>query len=335
MKRAFVLLAIVCGLVLHANAESVATYRARLQRAEVALRPQAPRAKASAVLKSLAKTTTLQRSDGDQQTADGAEWSRRAASFSATPTGEQVARAHEAVAARLQALDEWTRGDFAPADENHDDAQGVVRQLEASGQIRIGPTWTQLAWARFLAWGADVLKRLFGGAAIGMPSGIGAAAYWLFWGVLAVFVALIGWFLLRAVANYRTRSGAKRKIIPEGENADLLIYGPDELKARARRFAQAGDFREALRHQYVAMLLQFDARGAWRYDPRRTNWEMVAQLRGAPRSETQSLAAPMSDLTRCFDRVRYGNAPFDADAWSNFERDSAQLERQLPTASAA
>ncbi|HEX8465660.1 MAG TPA: DUF4129 domain-containing protein, partial [Abditibacterium sp.] len=112
----------------------------------------------------------------------------------------------------------------------------------------------------------------------------------------------------------------------EGEDAQLLLLPPDELRLRAEEYAARGEFREALRHRYLALLLQLDARGVWRYDARRTNWEHIAGLR---RSESKTaLVAPLSDLTRRFDRVRYGGAPCDQGQWADFNSDTQNLENQ-------
>lgn len=67
-------------------------------------------------------------------------------------------------------------------------------------------------------------------------------------------------------------------------------------------------------------------RGAWRYDTRRTNWEHIAILQNSPNAP---LAAPMSDLTRRFDRVRYGGADCTNADWQRFESDALAVEGKL------
>ena len=151
----------------------------------------------------------------------------------------------------------------------------------------------------------------------------------VFWAIIASLLA----FLL--VAAYRVfaaniRWGGRRKKKEddefEGEDAELLSLPPDELGDRAAQFARDGNFREALRHRYIALLLRLDGRGVWRYDTRRTNWEHIAALRRGAAQSGAGIVAPLSDLTRRFDRVRYGSAPCDQNDWQQFERDATDLE---------
>ena len=111
----------------------------------------------------------------------------------------------------------------------------------------------------------------------------------------------------------------------EGEDQALLRLPPDELLDRAQAFASQNNFREALRHRYLSLLLLLDARGVWRYDRRRTNWEHIARLKSS--NAAQSGVQSLSDLTLRFDRVRYGNESCDQNAWLQFDQDaSATLE---------
>jgi hypothetical protein len=110
----------------------------------------------------------------------------------------------------------------------------------------------------------------------------------------------------------------------QGEDAELLLLPPEELRQRAEGFAANGDYRQALRHLYLSLLLQLDSRGVWRYDTRRTNWEHIRALRRSPQSA--ALIEPLSDITRRFDRVRYGDAACDAGEWNRFATDVDQVE---------
>ncbi|RYG00254.1 MAG: DUF4129 domain-containing protein, partial [Caulobacteraceae bacterium] len=123
------------------------------------------------------------------------------------------------------------------------------------------------------------------------------------------------------------RRSVKRDAVLEGEDAELLLLPPEELRSRADIYASQGNYREALRHRYLALLLQLDSRGVWRYDTHRTNWEHIAGLR---RHENQgTLVAPLSALTRRFDRVRYGGATCDSDQWTEFDADARAFEAQI------
>ena len=215
-----------------------------------------------------------------------------------------------------------------------------------SGVIRTGPTAFQKWWDGVKKSFFDAIERFFRWLSGSLPTASPGSVpsvdpLWIkgfFYLVLAALVGAIGYFLIRPLSVYLSlnwgrwrffwrRAEARHNIEFTGEDAELLQMPPDELRDRARAFAAQGNFREALRHLYIRLLLQLDARGVWRYDTRRTNWEHVSALRQNPAHS--SLARPLSDLTRRFDRVRYGNAPCSDAEWQRFERDAMAVENSL------
>lgn len=309
---------------------SVGQYRALLQSAAQQLKQmetQAPRHPAP-VLKTLATPYTVRRADGATQTVHSSTPGMAGGRLTQSATRQTVQEAHTAVLTRLKALDAWERSRYVPAD-----AQAIVTQLEGSGQIRTGPTWIEQSWAnfykaiteafkRFLEWFSDLFPS-------GGPSNIPEIdPTWIrivfFISVIALLAA-IGYLIWQIIGN-------RRKNQPQGafafspEDAELLALPPDELRTRASRFAAEGNFREALRHLYIALLLNLDEREVWRYDARRTNWEHITALE---KSATHHiLVAPLADITHRFDRVRYGNADCTQQDWSVFERDVNRVEAQ-------
>ncbi len=297
-------------------------------------------------LQNRAKDYIIKREDGTTQKATSGEWDRRAIESKGNAPKADVRAMRESLEQRRAALDDWTRRDadgryFAGAD-----VQTRIRQLERTGVIRTGPTATQVWWDGVKKWFFKTIENFFGWLSRSLPSAPTGSVpsidpLWIkgfFYLILAALVGAIGYFLVRPLALYLSlhwdgwhffgrRSTARRQVEFTGEDAELLQMPPDELLERARAFAAQGNFREALRHVYIRLLLQLDARGVWRYDTRRTNWEHVAALRQNPAH--QPLARPLSDLTRRFDRVRYGNAPCSDAEWQRFERDAMAVESSL------
>jgi hypothetical protein len=313
---------------------SVEAYRADLKGAISQLKriESRPPRRIRPVLQRLAKTERVQRRDGETQIARGDEWSRRAQSASSSASRREVEATRHALEVRLRALDEWSTSAYAPAD-----AQAIVRQLAGSGQIRTGPTWWQqrmadyrnwlrTSWTNFLKW----MSGLFPAASPAQSPKIDLRWIQGFF-YLSVFALLfvLAFLVWRAVGGRLGRRSTRRRVLAEGEDAELLLLPPDELRERARRFAEAGDFREALRHLYISLLLTLDARGVWRYDARRTNWEHIRALRSDV--SRANLIAPLSNVTRVFDRVRYGNADFLGDDWTRFENEVQHVESQTLT----
>ncbi len=342
---------------------SVAQYRAQRVKARDDLAALAKRSgggarDATKIFKSLDKPQIVRRADGATQKADGTRWSSLAAgvvpaSAAVAPSNfglpanetfdvaalqraeiKQFERALDAEIAEVDAWNARTDGAYyQPVD-----AGAIIKQLEKSGQIRTGPTWLQARIEAIKQWFSDTLSKFFDW--IGSlfppltPSTGSALPYfgWLIYVFWAVVAALLAFLLVAAYRVFaaNVRFGGRRKKKDEaqleGEDAELLLLPPDELGARAAQFAREGNFREALRHRYIALLLRLDGRGVWRYDTRRTNWEHIAALRRGAAVANGEMVAPLSDLTRRFDRVRYGSAPCDADDWQRFERDATALE---------
>jgi hypothetical protein len=340
---------------------SIKAYRAQLEKAANALRTmetQPPR-HLDKVLTPLDKTYILKRADGETQTVYGDEWQRRVDELTpnaATNSGKttkpqaatraQVRAARRAVEQRLRALDAWDRPPetaYRPATN----AGVIIRQLENTGQIRTTPTASQQFWADVARWVGETLEKFFAwlGSLFPNPSPNRSAPpkideRWLnalFSLSVIALLGVVGYLTWRAIGGRWRRETSRATAHFDGEDAELLLLPPDELTERARKFAEQGNFREALRHLYVALLLNLDRNGVWRYDARRTNWEHIADLQRsiATQSTLGALQRPaveiLADLTRRFDRVRYGNAPCSFEDWTRFAHDVEQLRAQLGT----
>ena len=305
---------------------SAAEYRAELQQAEAALRrsENQPSRPLPAILRKLTKTRVVRRADGATQQARGEEWKRRADDAGANATRAQMREAIQAVRTRLRALDEWTRTIYAPAD-----ATTIMRQLEQSGEIRTGPTRWQQLQADFGKWLRNVWRSLTGWIGRSLPSSApnpNMNLVRLFFVACAVALLSVLVFLAwRALSKRWAQEAATRPMsLLDNEDIELLQLPADELRERARQFAQAGNFREALRHLYIALLRHLDTQGIWRYNARQTNWEHIAALSST--AVAGRLVPPLSDVTRRFDRVRYGNGRCTNEDWLRFATDVEAIE---------
>ena len=332
-----------------------AKYRATLESAQSQLEKmesgKTSRKGLEALLKSLARPQRLRvrRSDGATQMAGTDQWDRLVMGLqgdSTTPNRAapvkrvDVTQARRAVDERLRALVEWMqprgKGFYQAAQ-----AQKIVRDLENTSQIRTEPMAWQSGWASFKAMLSRLIERLgkalFGTVKRTTPTGkMNIDDRWikfLFYSTVLSLLGVVGWLLWRHLGGRWGREGARRDVrFVGGEDADLLVLPQGELRTRAQRFADEGNFREAVRHRFIALLLCLDERAVWRYDARRTNWEHIGALRrgmstlASTHGVAQGLIEPLSNLTRRFDRVRYGNAQASRDDWNLFDRDAAALE---------
>jgi len=307
---------------------SVDQYRALLQSTAKQLKQmetQGPRLPAP-VLKTLATPYTVRRADGVSQTVLNSTPGLGSGRYSGRVTRQTVQETHTAVLTQLSALDAWDASQYTPAD-----AQAIVAQLEGSGQIRTGPTWIEQAWANFYKALNDAFKRFLKWFGDLFPSGSPGEMpeidpSWIrvvFYISVIALLAAIAYLIWQIIGNRRSKQ-------PQGafafspEDAELLALPPNELRARAARFAADGNYREALRHLYIALLLNLDEREVWHYDARRTNWEHINALKKNPTHNF--LVTPLADITHRFDRVRYGNADCTQQDWTVFERDVDSVE---------
>jgi len=324
---------------------SAPAYRALLQGALDGLKKveKRPPVNATTLLAPLNTSLTVKRDDGASQIVHGDEWSRLLSGVYGTNAAKMTRPEARDLEARLKghlgALDDWTRkrnGAYYAAF----DAQKVVRDAVSSGQIRIAPPAFQQwlagaqdalsnAWSNFWKW----VGSLFPTPKTPAPSASAPDLSWMwifFWALLAGLLGLLIFLAVRALSggSFSFWGIGKRRPKSEDElrdeDAALFQLAPDELRDRADAYAASGNFREALRHRFISVLVLLDARGTWRYEIRRTNWEHIAGLR---RDESKRpLVAPLSDLTRAFDRVRYGGAPCDEDGWQEFQSGVREVE---------
>jgi hypothetical protein len=302
----------------------VAAYQKQMRTLESALSQPSPTI--AAVKRAMPSVGTLRRSDSATQAVSNEQWNRALGQKRLSRRGTKIMR--ESVALRRTSLQAWLRNDYQPAN-----AKSIIAQLQSEGQIRVGPTAVQQWMIDMGRWWRDLLERIgkwFSGRTPNMPNVKTPQIdpKWLtffFYSCVFSLLAVVIYFVWKALGG---RSGRRvvrsEERVLEGEDAELLKLPSDELFARATNFAQTQNFREAVRHRFIATLVRFDERALWRYDTRRTNREHIALLRNdAARS---SLASPLESLARRFDRVRYGNSAVSASDWARFERDADALE---------
>lgn len=144
---------------------------------------------------------------------------------------------------------------------------------------------------------------------------------------MAYLVVIVAITTLLAVAFVRALLRARRAEAlvdvapaPEPQRPSALplrVASAGEIYARALDAYARGDFRAALYGLYAALLRRLDERGEVRLDPAFTAGDYVRQC-GPP-----ELRAPLRDVTREVERVRFGGAQATADA---FERLRARIE---------
>ncbi|MEO6907594.1 MAG: DUF4129 domain-containing protein [Abditibacteriaceae bacterium] len=212
-------------------------------------------------------------------------------------------------------------------------APRTIHQMSTSGQIQTAPTSLQLWWWNLMRqlrqwWYAfwNWLESLFPTPKPAVP----ATETSYLWLKVLFISALILALLAALLLVWRAFKNRPKPIPDETEMGDeeLFLLPPEELRQRAARFANEGNYREALRYLYISMLMLMDARGVWHYDINRTNWEHIALL--SRERNRPELVVPLQEMTRRFDRVRYGNADCNDVEWNKFQNTYGELEARLP-----
>lgn len=150
-----------------------------------------------------------------------------------------------------------------------------------------------------------------GGVDLGLTNVVVVGAIIL---VLLILVAL----LLRGV-KARGPSDAEAEMTGISETA--LVADPMSALARppegwahlADELARQGQFREAIRHLYLALLSRLHRDGAIDYDPAKSNWDYFRGFRGA-----REALGPFRELTLRFDFAWYGRLDVTPQAYTQF-----------------
>lgn len=101
----------------------------------------------------------------------------------------------------------------------------------------------------------------------------------------------------------------------EHDTMSALSKPPETWAGLADELAAKGEYREAIRHLYLALLSRLHRDGVIDYDPTLSNWEYLFAFKGA-----SGLKAGFKDLTRRFDFAWYGNLGVDSLAYAMFRK---------------
>jgi hypothetical protein len=135
-----------------------------------------------------------------------------------------------------------------------------------------------------------------------------------------VFVLFRGWKRKRPEDAAVDESGAVSEMALSDDPMSALSRPPEGWAGLADQLAAKGQFREAIRHLYLALLSRLHRDGAIDYDPTCSNWEYLSQFKG-----DSSLKPPFRELTRRFDFVWYGNLDANERSYAHFRTTAGPL----------
>ena len=229
-----------------------------------------------------------------------------------------------AAGAREQAARILSRPEFTP-----DPEQVKAQKVDEPETPAAPPSW----WTRFKDWLSglsdgfwDWLKNLFKPKNpiepkldLPIPSQGGAvlANVLVVVLVVAVLVVLVVVLLKSRKKGDGGEADLEVQTLADGplstDPMSALSRPPDAWAALADELAAKGDFREAVRSLYLALLARLHHVGAIDYDPARSNWDYFRGFKGK-----RDWMPPFRELTNRFDFTYYGNLGANRDGYQHF-----------------
>ncbi|RKH35209.1 DUF4129 domain-containing protein [Corallococcus sicarius] len=200
------------------------------------------------------------------------------------------------------------------------------------------PSW----WRRFIDKLGKWLEELFRRERpaperdTALPVSGGAAANVLVVALVALTLAVLGVVVVGVLKRRPGGTGPALEV--STVDAAALAGNPDHALSRppegwahlADALAAQGEYREAVRNLYLALLSRLHRDGAILYDETLSNWDYLRAFRGRP-----EVKAPFRELTRRFDFVWYGNLPVGREGYAEFRAITAPLLAAPPVQEAA
>ena len=141
------------------------------------------------------------------------------------------------------------------------------------------------------------------------------------WGkvVLLLVLVLLVLVLLKALGkDAKDGEGAGLEVSTQdatlaADPTNALSRPPEGWAHLADELAARGEYREAVRSLYLALLSRLHHEGVIHYDTTLSNWDYLRQFKGR-----REWLPPFRELTRRFDFAWYGNLPMGADGYRDF-----------------
>lgn len=147
--------------------------------------------------------------------------------------------------------------------------------------------------------------------------GLGGIGNVVIFGALALVVGIILFYVFKpsdpAASAADAESSGPRETALQHDAMSALARPPEGWADLADQLAAQGQFRDAIRHLYLALLSRLHRDGAIDYDPTKSNWDYFRHFKGLP-----AALPPFKELTRRFDFAWYGNLEVSSLAYQTF-----------------
>lgn len=216
---------------------------------------------------------------------------------------------------------EITAGEFRSRLNLSQDPEPVLKRILESEEFKKAETRSFFQRIRDLTldWIESILNRLFRK----IPKlNVTAEELEAFWQILVgmLFAVVLG---VLAFVFFRNRGfifgKTGRAPLPEPLFEEKYLTS-DAARLNARRFADQGNFAQALIHLFRATLLWLDEHGKLAFYTGKTNREILAGIDG-----NEPAAAVLGQMIPVFDRIRYGNGICEAEEYEKFSEMTSKI----------
>ena len=137
--------------------------------------------------------------------------------------------------------------------------------------------------------------------------------------VISLLILLLVYAVVRLVWGVLAKQRA-RQAAP-GEDGSERVPSEDELLLQAQRALASGQYREAMRWRYLALLKRLDVPTV----ALQTNWQLVRRVvRDWPQA-----AAPFKSLVLCFEDAWYGSLPCGSEDYRQADELASAVQQVL------
>ncbi len=140
-------------------------------------------------------------------------------------------------------------------------------------------------------------------------------------GAIVLVAGVLLFILIRSFKRKKTEqtefdeSGGLTEQRLDQDTMSAISRPPETWAGLADELAARGEYRDAIRHLYLALLSRLHRDGVIDYDPTLSNWEYLFAFKGS-----SALKAAFKELTSRFDFAWYGNLGVDALAYAMFRK---------------
>lgn len=142
--------------------------------------------------------------------------------------------------------------------------------------------------------------------------------------LLGISIIIVVLFLLVFIFSKNFKSAKKIRFM-EDQELMLALKDAQLVEERAAAFAASGDYRQGIRHLYIALLLKLNEKDYIRIQKSKTNKQYMNELRNAYFKYYETVI----EFTHDFNRFWYGNRLAGKENYEHWEKEYTLLKKEV------